>query len=243
VLVAIFKGKSNGFCVEVGANDGISGSTTLFFEKLGWDCLLVEPNPALCELIRASRRSTLMECAASDKAGSTVLLVAEGAPWAHAVSTINSDAKALATLESYGLTWREVRVQTRALDEILESLKIDREIDFISIDVEGHELAVLQGFSVERWRPRILLVEDNSDRKDPSVRNYLKSRGYLPFARSGVNDWYARQGDDLLTGAHRFLGALILCLGIQRWVKNQVRRIPGVVRAKNAIARSMASGE
>ena len=47
ILNGIFAGKSPGICVEVGANDGVHGSNTLFFEKLGWQCVLIEPNPML----------------------------------------------------------------------------------------------------------------------------------------------------------------------------------------------------
>lgn len=191
ILAEIFSDKPTGFCIEVGANDGVNDSTTLYFEKRGWDCLLIEPNPVLCERIREVRSSPLVQCAASDKNGEITLFVAEGAPRAHGVSSVHGGGAAQEKIKSYGFSSKEVKVLSRRLDDILQELKIERPIDFISIDVEGHELAVLKGFSVGHWRPSILLLEDNENYRDPAVRHHLKSLGYLPFRRTGVNDWYA----------------------------------------------------
>ena len=42
-LVALL-GSAPAVCVEVGANDGVSGSNSLLFEEMGWTCVLIEPN-------------------------------------------------------------------------------------------------------------------------------------------------------------------------------------------------------
>ena len=83
ILDRLFRGKRKGFCVEVGANNGVDGSTTLHFEELGWDCILVEPNPTLCRELRAhvsTRRipvivfSILAAGSRADEAGATAFL-------------------------------------------------------------------------------------------------------------------------------------------------------------------------
>lgn len=195
ILDSIFTNKNNGFCVEVGANDGINDSTTYYFEKKGWSCVLIEPNPDLCKIIRENRISPVVQCAASNVDGHITLNIAEGADRAHGVSTINSDTKSLEKIKSYGFTYREVSVLTKTLDVILDEIGKDQSIDFISIDVEGHELEVLSGFSVARWKPRIIILEDNSCGNDLRVRNYLRKFEYIPFSRTGVNDWYAKAND------------------------------------------------
>lgn len=68
-------------------------------------------------------------------------------------------------------------------------------IDFISIDVEGHELEVLKGFSLRKYNPRIVLIEDNSNQTNFAVQIHMKSNGYELFNRTGVNDWYVKQCD------------------------------------------------
>jgi FkbM family methyltransferase len=198
ILDRIFQDKSNGFCIEIGANDGINDSTTLYFEEKGWDCILVEPNPALCALIKLSRSATLFECAASDKTGDVTLFVAEGSDRSHGVSTIESTDKSLNKIKSYGFTYKEVIVPARKLDDLLVSMNFHGEIDFISIDVEGHELDVLKGFSLRNWNPKIVIVEDNSNFENADVRNYMHSNDYICFKRTGVNDWYAHKSSNEL---------------------------------------------
>jgi FkbM family methyltransferase len=231
ILAEIFNQKTSGLCVEVGANDGVNDSNTMYFEKAGWNCILVEPNPVLCKMIRASRSSVLFELAASDKAGDVTLFVAEGAERAHGVSTINAGEDELNKIKSYGFTYREVKVQTKTLDEILSGLKPGSEIDFISVDVEGHELEVLSGFSLERWRPAVILVEDNSNFEDAAVSNYLSRFGYFCFKRTGVNDWYAHESNATLV--NRLSRCRYNWLAFKGRVKNKIKKIPGVVKARN----------
>jgi hypothetical protein len=77
------------------------------------------------------------------------------------------------------------------LDSILEKQKISQ-IDFVSIDVEGHEEEVLNGFDLKRYQPRFILIEDNSGRTDLRISKFLSKNGYKLWRRTGCNDWYAR---------------------------------------------------
>ena len=196
LLDRIFLQKRNGVCIEVGANDGITDSTTYHFEKKGWSCILIEPNPELCARIRQSRNALLIECAASNQEGNATLYVAEGAERAHGVSTICEEAQE--RIHRFGFSTKPVQVRRATLDGILRKANIASYVDFVSIDVEGHELDVLKGFSIEMWRPRIIIAEDNSNFANTEVTNYLKQQNYLPFMRTGVNDWYAHKSDKAL---------------------------------------------
>jgi FkbM family methyltransferase len=190
ILDRIFLDK-DGTCVEVGANDGITGSTTYYFEKKGWTCILVEPIPALCERIRSFRSARVFECAASSENGESVFYVAESA---NSLSTFSPTAPLQNEVAVNRTNVREIRVRKRTLDEILEEAGVSG-IDFITIDVEGHEMEVLRGFSIEKHHPRIIIIEDNSDQTDESIRTYMEGKGYRVFFRTGVNDWYASEGD------------------------------------------------
>ncbi len=229
LLARVFEGVDDGLCVEVGANDGVHDSNTLYFERLGWGCILVEPNPQLCAQIRRHRTGRLFECAVSSVCGSAVLNIAEGPGRAHGVSALGEAVSAGRRIASFGFESRPIRVATRTLDDILEEANIDKPLNFVSIDVEGHELAVLQAFSLERWRPTILLIEDNSNFEDGAVRAHLSRYGYVPFMRTGVNDWYAHRGNAYLVSAKATTA--------WRWasfrarIRSQARRIPGLKRA------------
>lgn len=244
LLEKLFQGKSRGVCIEVGANNGVDGSTTLHFEELGWQCILVEPNPAMCRTLRARRKARLFECAASSVAGTAVLHVAVGAEQSHAVSALGGALKPAEIFKEHGFQTEPVEVQTRPLDDMLDEAQLDADIDFVSIDVEGHELEMLKGFSLERWHPAILIVEDNSPMWESAVRDYLKLRGYVRFRRTGVNDWYAHVSNHALTGAGRRLAyypamiwsrALMLALRGITPVAPALRRVPGALFVRDML--------
>jgi FkbM family methyltransferase len=224
MLSRIFASKRAGVCVEVGANDGVNGSATLYFEEHGWRCVLIEPNPALCAEIRLKRNAVLFECAASNRAGTATLLIAEGAWRADGMSTISARNEDRERIAQQGFSTRPVDVQTLTMDEILVQAKLEGPIDFVTIDVEGHELEVLQGFNLERWKPTILIIEDNSNTEDKTVVRYLAGLGYLPFQRTGVNDWFAhRSNSQLITLTGRL--RLTTQVSIIR-ARNRLRKIP-----------------
>ena len=233
ILARLFAGKWAGTCVEVGANNGRDGSTTLHFEQLGWTCVLVEPNPELCAILRSFRAGPIFECGASAANGTATLQLGEGGHLAHAVSTLEQGTDAAEALRRHGVRVRPVDVSIRRLDDILDEAGVDH-IDFISIDVEGHELPALQGFSVHRWRPSIIIVEDNSGARDRQVRDHLRNLGYVRFLRTGVNDWFCERGNTVLAGRHRRLRYGVSLISA-RWrmasapLKGALARIPGVL--------------
>lgn len=191
ILDAIFLHRSEGNCVEVGANDGITDSMTYHFELMGWNCLVVEPIPDLARKISEKRNCIVKNCAASSTEGESSFFIAEEALGMSGLELTRDQRKQITRAGGF---LKEIKVRKKPLDAILEESNFVG-IDFISIDVEGHELEVLKGFSLERYRPRILLIEDNSNQTDTTVRNYMKSKGYEIFKRTGVNDWYALEND------------------------------------------------
>ena len=195
ILNRIFSNKESGFCIEIGANDGKTGSNSLFFEKKGWTTLLVEPNPSLCEIIKKTRSAFLYECGVADKNGRGTLYVAVGDDGAHGVSMIAERDIAEKKIASFGFNYYPVDVKIMRLDDILVDVNINKKIDFISIDVEGGELEVLKGFDLLRWSPTILIIEDNSNLEDRAVRCLMGKNGYVRFKRTVVNDWYVKKSE------------------------------------------------
>lgn len=194
ILAEIFGERTTGWCVEVGANDGRTGSASYLFEKRGWHCLLVEPIPALVQEIRKHRACKVVNCAASAREGEATFFVAENV---EAVSGLDLTPERADWIERAGGTIREITVRTATLDSLLEEAGFD-ELDFVTIDVEGHELSVLEGFDLDKHRPRIVILEDNSIDGDAAVAEHMADRGYVNFKRTGVNEWYARASDDEL---------------------------------------------
>lgn len=190
-LETIFDGRSDGYCVEVGAYDGVTSSATLPFELRGWQCLLIEPIPALVEEIRRHRDCLIVNCAASSAEGEATFYVADTV---EQMSTLALTPGHLDWIREVGGDVHEITVRTATLDRLLGEAGFPT-VDFVTIDVEGHELAVLEGFSLETWQPRIVILEDNSIDGDPQLVRHMARHGYVHFRRTGVNEWFAHESD------------------------------------------------
>jgi FkbM family methyltransferase len=185
-LVRAYLGeRSDGFFVEVGANEPKTGSQTWHLEERGWRGALVEPLAELAERLRRARpRSQVFEaaCSSPEKRGEALLHVGE---W-DGHSSLEPRVDTPSTVYS-----RRVRVKVMTLDEVLEEAHAER-VDFVSIDTEGTELDVLKGFGLERWRPALLLIEDKVHSLDK--HRHLKRHGYRLVKRTGFNNWYVPRG-------------------------------------------------
>src|SRR6185295_10065257 len=81
-------------------------------------------------------------------------------------------------LESAGAKTRRVEVDLITMNDGLSKAGFDR-VDFASIDVEGGELDVLRGFDLNRFKPRVLIIEDLTLGDDDTVAAHVRSQGYV----------------------------------------------------------------
>lgn len=184
-----FANQTGGICVEVGANEPVSVcSQSLHLEQLlNWRCLLIEPNPLLAEKARQLRPNCWVYEAACTSPGQVgemqlnIPLDDHGHEvTGHASLEQNAD-------EHHYQRHNIVNVSALTLSDILSKSGIES-VDFLSIDVEGAELEVLQGFDFTRYRPRLILLED----KHLYLQKHflLKRNGYQLVRRLNRNCWY-----------------------------------------------------
>jgi hypothetical protein len=84
---------------------------------------------------------------------------------------------------------RTIPVKVRRLDTILSLHEPDvSSVDILAADVEGWELNVMRGFSVEKYHPRVVILE-NLFKKDEYVE-YMRQAGYSLWRRLEPNDVY-----------------------------------------------------
>jgi FkbM family methyltransferase len=179
-LVAAFFGGTKGYFVEVGANDPQERSQTWHLERLGWTGVLIEPQPDLAAELRAKRRAKVFAaaCSSPGNAGRQLPLHVAGP-----LSSLDRGSMAPGSTPE-----KVIAVPARTLDSILDEAGTPQAFDFLSIDVEGHEIEVLRGFAIDRWRPRLIMIEDHV--ADLSKHRYLKNAGYRIIRRYENNGWY-----------------------------------------------------
>ena len=187
----IFKGKSNGVFVEVGALDGFGASNTWFFEmERNWSGLLIEPNPVeFNKRNQHPRPNSIFEnCAISDVEMDINFLSIEGP--CNVLSGImefyNSQhlERIDRELEMYSnhpegheLYSRKEQIPMKAvrLESLFSKHNITK-IDFISIDVEGAELQVLNSINFDKVDISVFMIENNYGLEKET--EFLSSKGY-----------------------------------------------------------------
>lgn len=189
-LFELFARRLSGVYVEVGAYDGVTLSVTYPFEALGWTGVLVEPLPERCAECRDNRPHSRVVHAALSRAGSegTVAFTAvEGSEHSDTLSYLGASDRHLQQVRAEGARARSepTQVPLSTMDAVLE--EHEGPIDFVVIDVEGGELDLLDGFDLDRFRPRVLVIEDKALGRDDALVRATSPHGYVDAGWVGIN--------------------------------------------------------
>ncbi|MGG5809871.1 FkbM family methyltransferase [Falsiroseomonas sp. CW058] len=174
--------------LEIGANHPVATNATwLLHRALGMTGVLVEANPRLLGPLRAHRPG--------DEILHAAVHVGEG----DSIELYVSNQNELSSLDrDFVLQWRDgvvgerevVTVPAIRVDDLLARHFPDRPPAFVSIDIEGLDLAVLRDLDFARFRPLVVQAEP-SDHHHPgnteAIARFLGSVGYVVVARTEVN--------------------------------------------------------
>ncbi|HEX2179419.1 MAG TPA: FkbM family methyltransferase [Actinomycetota bacterium] len=193
VLNRMFPDDHRGFYIDVGAYDPVSTSVTRHFYERGWRGINVEPSVAGHQrLVEQRPRDLNLNVALSNTTGSMTFF--EGTENSRQLSTLSGQSAQRA--REAGHILQERRIEVTTLAEICAE-HVTVEIDFLSVDVEGHEHEVLQGADWDRWRPRVVVVEAvTPDEFLPSHEAWeplLLGSGYRFGLFDGLNRFYVRE--------------------------------------------------
>lgn len=186
----VFKGKRDGVFVEIGGYDGVTGSNCLFFELMrGWSGFLVEPSPTFFPQAQAVRRCACHQVALSGGEGEAEFLeIREGLTQMGGLVENYDDGLRSRVEEDERYQGDVISVPTRTLASLLDEAGYTQ-VDYVSLDVEGAEMAVLEGLDFDKYRITAWTIENN--RGDVGViPKFMQSKGYQRVERLGVDDVY-----------------------------------------------------
>jgi FkbM family methyltransferase len=166
-----FNDQRGGIFVDVGANHYQRDSNTYYLEeRLGWSGVAIEPQTKFgADYAKHRPRTVFVPLFASDRSDIHATL------YVPTNDLVASSDKSFVQRE-VGDAGAPVEVYTATLDDILYRHKIAR-IDFLSVDVELHEPEVLNGFSISRFRPRLVCIESHAPVRQ-KILDYFASHGY-----------------------------------------------------------------
>ncbi len=196
ILRRVFEGKPKGFYVDVGAHHPSICSVTKHFYDQGWSGINIEPGTIFTELTQQRSKDINLPLAVSDQEGTTDFYEFTDMP---GESSLNREVVDLANSKS-PRKFQIRKVRTRPLHSIFaEYLPPNTEIDFMSVDVEKHELQVLRSNDWNRFRPRVILVEATLAYSNTLCHQQwepiLLNADYCFAFFDGINRFYVRAED------------------------------------------------
>lgn len=193
IVIKRLLGSINRF-IDIGANNGFSCSNTFLFA--------LEASQGLCFEPVSSNFSVLFYLYLSNK---NIEVIPEGISNAHREEEIQvegllsfipetQDPWGKKTLTSYMSGKQNLEtIKLRPLNYWLDVYPEFRSCDFVSLDVEGHELEVLRGIDFSRFSTRLFVIEtmQTLHHKYRELTNLLSANGYIPICRNKLNTFYA----------------------------------------------------
>jgi len=171
-----------GVFVDVGSGHYRDDSNTYFLEQhRRWHGVAVDANVEYAaDYARFRPRTRFINAFVSNRAGAVAdFAIAQNPVFSSGARPLPPDAVV-----------RRVKVPTTTLAQILAAEHV-RKIDFLSIDVEGAELAVLQGLDLRRYRPSLICIEIDPAARD-RIFEHLHAAGYRELdAYHALNEWNA----------------------------------------------------
>lgn len=168
-----FRNKKNGIYIDIGCHLPLINNNTYLLYKRGWTGINIDLDYSVIDAFNFLRKKdTNLQACVSDKNEEKKLYFFHERAAKNTLSRDHADgAKKI------------INIKTLTLNEIiLKTSYYDKEIDFLSIDVEGSELDVLRGFDLKKYKPKIIVAEfiphDVKEYYEISIDQIIKSEIY-----------------------------------------------------------------
>ena len=200
VLSRLFGDKKSGTFVDIGAHHPFRFSNTYFFYKKGWRGINVDPLPNSKELFDKHRPEDTNLCIGVSSIESQLNYFMFNEPALNTFSETEAHLKNGLHDGKYYII-DKIKIQTKKLSTILDEYLSSKEIDFLSIDVEGLDMEVLESNDWERYRPKVILVEELRNNittiiENSNIYHFLKNKGYSLYYRTFNTSFYVDNNCD-----------------------------------------------
>jgi len=185
VMLAGLFSKSKGFFVDIGAFHPVKFSNTFLLYRKGWNGINIDAAPGSMDEFKKLRpRDINIESAISDKDEElTYYYLGKG-------NSMNTFSKDFIDEHNFaGKVQKTINIKTQRLENILDKLAPATDIDFMSIDVEGLEINVLNSNNWDKYRPKAILLEsfelmnDQND-YDLDLKGFLYKKDYKVIGKT-----------------------------------------------------------
>lgn len=194
VALAVSSWRQGGYFVEFGALDGSLGSNTVLLETVyGWHGILAEPARCWHSTLAQNRRCRIDHRAVADRSGQQLRFKETDTQLGLSGLVDYFEPGEYHTNRRLASQGREYTVDTVSLNDLLDQHQAPDYIDYISIDTEGSELAILRNFNFAPRRVGLWTIEHNYfDPIRQGVHDIMTANGYQRILtdKSTIDDWY-----------------------------------------------------
>jgi len=186
--------KKNGFFVEFGAANGVELSNTYLLEKnFNWAGILAEPAKYWHSELKRNRSAFIEDKCVWVDSTSTLTFNETSTPELSTIASFSSGDMHRKSRES----GRKYSVDTISLNDLLMKYNAPRYIDYLSIDTEGSEFAILSSLDFEKFSFKVITCEHAYTKERENIKAFLESHGYVRKYQelSAFDDWYVRASE------------------------------------------------
>jgi FkbM family methyltransferase len=189
--------------LDIGANHPAYISNTYFFYLRGSKGVCVEPNPYLYKKLKRIRRKDVIINAGVGVTETDYADFYLFPNHAHGLSTFSkeeADYWEKVGMKNLGKIKYEkiIQVPLLSINTIIQN-NFRVVPDFISLDVEGLDLKILQSLNYKLYAPKIMCVEtllydqEQNESKNLIIIDYLKEKGYEIYADTHINTIFIKK--------------------------------------------------
>ena len=198
-IIKLFDKNKKGTYVDIGCFHPVRQNNTYKLHKLGWSGINIDLNPLSIDLFNVARPNDINICAAiSNRAGTKNLF------FDHKLSSLNTISKnhTLFIKKAFGIkNLKRKKIKTTTLDNLLNKNNI-KKVDFMNIDIEGHEFDVLKKINFRNFDIKVICVEivdyENYSKKIKinKKKNFklLKKKNYFLKFKTYINYIFVKHG-------------------------------------------------
>ena len=150
IITKLLNSKNKGIYIDVGCHHPFLNNHSYLLYKSGWVGINIDIDYNSIDMFNFFRKSDVnIQTAVTDHKGEVDLF------FYHNRAAKNTISK------EFGLNAKEKKkINSDTLNNIIENSKFkNSKIDFVSIDVEGNEMNVLNGFNLKKYKPKLILLE------------------------------------------------------------------------------------
>ena len=181
-----FKNKKNGFFVEIGAFDGIQGSNCYHFEKfLNWDGIAIEPSRIQFEKLKKNRKCKILNEAVSHEIKEVEFVeVIEGLTQMSGINDNFYQRNMKIITKNERSKTQSINLKTITFEQAVPK---NTDIDYLSIDIEGGEMDLLNSINFNDNDIKVISLENNIP-AEQNFKDFFDSKNFIYFDRVGQDE-------------------------------------------------------